>query len=44
MHFHTRQDGLPVAATITIQDSYVPVFSDPQNGDYYRVLLEGTCI
>ena len=34
--------GLPVAATITIQGNPVPNYTDPEVGDYHRIMLPGT--
>jgi hypothetical protein len=34
--------GLPVYAKVTIQGNTQPVFSDPDVGDYHRLLLPGT--
>lgn len=37
-----RATGAPLAATITVADNPQPVFTDPEVGDFYRLLLPGT--
>lgn len=34
--------GEPIAATVWVEEVYWPCFTDPQIGDYHRVLLPGT--
>lgn len=34
--------GLPIAATVWVDQAYWPCFNDPQIGDYHRILLPGT--
>lgn len=34
--------GQPIAATVWVQELYWPCFTDPEIGDYHRVLLPGT--
>jgi carboxypeptidase D len=34
--------GRPVAATILVGNNPIPVFTDPDVGDYHRLLLPGT--
>jgi hypothetical protein len=37
-----EETGLPIAATIWIEEAYWPCFTDPKIGDYHKVLLPGT--
>jgi hypothetical protein len=34
--------GEPIAATVWVEEAYWPCFTDPEVGDYHRVLLPGT--
>lgn len=34
--------GQPIAATVWVDEAFWPCFTDPQVGDYHRVLLPGT--
>lgn len=36
------ETGHPLNAIITIEGNSKRVFTDPENGDYYRLLSEGT--
>jgi hypothetical protein len=39
----TNEDtGLPIAATVWVEEAFWPCFSDPEVGDYHRVLLPGS--
>jgi len=34
--------GLPIAATVWVDEAYWPCFTDPKIGDYHKLLLPGT--
>ncbi|KYK21092.1 hypothetical protein AYK25_03690 [Thermoplasmatales archaeon SM1-50] len=36
--------GLPIAATVWVEEAFWPCFSDPEVGDYHRVLLPGSYV
>ena len=38
-----RKDGVPTAATITVDGIGHVMYADPALGDFYRPLTEGTC-
>jgi hypothetical protein len=37
-----QNSGLPIAATVWVEEAFWPCFSDPEVGDYHRVLLPGS--